>query len=318
MAVARREPWRHGRSRLVLDADRPQLPSVPVDPRPRRDRSRRGKPPWKRPKEPRGDSGSADEVRRLMARAFRRLSADEASRALYIDFEGRKDEAPVLLGVLRRRGRGEEPWVQQDIVDPAFAGLGGRALSLHEAVSAVVVRAESRDRRIVSWSEHDLEVVRSLADRDPDLVQRFEARYANALRVARRWRWWLYDGVRPGVRRPRAVSRVHRLPRPAGCRRGQRRRDDPPDPRSAGPRPRADRRPAGPLATAPRPQPPRLRRHEAPVRHGDARARGGGDRLRPDGRATSFKRNRSGSRRPGWQTPPSQTPGGRLRHRGRS
>lgn len=36
------------------------------------------------------------------ANAFKRLSAPEALRALYIDVEGRKDQPPVLLGVLRR------------------------------------------------------------------------------------------------------------------------------------------------------------------------------------------------------------------------
>lgn len=36
-----------------------------------------------------------------LSRGFKRLSADEAANALYIDFEGEKDRAPVLLGTLR-------------------------------------------------------------------------------------------------------------------------------------------------------------------------------------------------------------------------
>jgi hypothetical protein len=129
-------------------------------------------------------------------RPFRRLSAAEALRALYIDFEGEKDEAPVLLGV-HRRGRGARPFVHQDVLDEAFANLGAPAISLHQAVEKVVRRAERRDRRIVSWSEHDLEVVRTLRDQDPALVARFEARYANALDVARRWRNRCHGGDRP-------------------------------------------------------------------------------------------------------------------------
>jgi hypothetical protein len=132
-----------------------------------------------------------------LSRGFKRLSLDEARHALYIDFEGRKDQAPVVLGVLRRRGRGQRPWVQQVIVDETFASLGLSTLSLGAAVEAVVMRAERRDRRIVSWSEHDLEVVRTLREEAPELVERFEARYANALAVAKRWRTLAYDRKRP-------------------------------------------------------------------------------------------------------------------------
>ena len=130
------------------------------------------------------------------ASSTKRLSAAEALRALYIDFEGRKDEPPVLLGV-HRRGRGSRPFVQQDVVDPAFEGLVPRYLPLREAVESVVLCAEHGDRRIVSWSEHDLRVVRALRGEDPELVARFEARYANALAVAKRWRNRVHDGNRP-------------------------------------------------------------------------------------------------------------------------
>ena len=130
------------------------------------------------------------------SKTSKRLTAAEALRALYIDFEGRKDEPPVLLGV-HRRGRGSRPYVQQDVVDEAFAGLVPRYLPLHGAIENVVRRAEHGNRRIVSWSEHDLRVVRTLADEDPDLVARFEASYVNALAVAKRWRNRLHGGDNP-------------------------------------------------------------------------------------------------------------------------
>lgn len=129
-------------------------------------------------------------------RTSKRLSAAEALRALYIDFEGGKDQPPVLLGV-HRRGRGSQPYVQQDVVDEAFAGLVPRYLPLRDAVENVVRRAEHGDRRIVSWSEHDLNVVRTLADEDPALVARFEARYANARAFAESWRNKLHDRDKP-------------------------------------------------------------------------------------------------------------------------
>jgi hypothetical protein len=49
----------------------------------------------------------------------------------------------------------------------------------------------------VSWSEHDLRVVRTLRTDVPDLVDRFEARYANARAVAERWRTLCHDRVKP-------------------------------------------------------------------------------------------------------------------------
>jgi hypothetical protein len=130
------------------------------------------------------------------ARPFRHLLEAEALRALYIDFEGEKDRLPVLLGV-HRRGRGARPFVQQDVLDEAFAGLAGACLSLHGAVQKVVRRAEHGDRRIVAWTEHELKVVRTLGAEDPELVARFGARFVNARAVAERWRNKLHDGDRP-------------------------------------------------------------------------------------------------------------------------
>lgn len=128
--------------------------------------------------------------------AFKRLSAAEALRALYVDFEGEKDKAPVLLGV-HRRGRGTRPFVYVDVVDETFASLAESSRSLQQTVANVVRRAENGDRRIVSWSEHDLNVVRALRDVDPDIVARFEGRYANARLVARRWRNKRHGGDNP-------------------------------------------------------------------------------------------------------------------------
>ena len=128
---------------------------------------------------------------------FKTLTAHEARRALYIDFEGQQDRAPVLLGILRRRGRAAEPSVFQVVIDPDFDAAGPALRELRRAIEIVVIRAEARERRIVSWSEHDLEVVRRLRDEDPDLVARFERRYANALAVAKRWASKLHPETKP-------------------------------------------------------------------------------------------------------------------------
>lgn len=125
-----------------------------------------------------------------------RLSAADALRALYVDFEGNKDQPPVLLGV-HRRGRGARPYVQQDVTDPAFDGLVPRYFPLPEAVRNVVRRAEHRNVPIVAWTEHELKVVRRDCADDANLVARFEACYVNAYSVAKYWRNRLHGGARP-------------------------------------------------------------------------------------------------------------------------
>ncbi|MEO8463120.1 MAG: hypothetical protein ABI555_07895 [Chloroflexota bacterium] len=128
---------------------------------------------------------------------FKRLTAAEAQRALYIDFEGGRGKPPVLLGILRRGRKGTEPSVFQAVLDPVFEAAGPASRAFRKAVETAVQRAERGDRRIVSWSQYDLKVVRSLADEDPDLVARFERRYVNALAVAKSWAWQLHRADKP-------------------------------------------------------------------------------------------------------------------------
>ncbi len=130
------------------------------------------------------------------AKAFKRLTQAQALRALYVDFEGEKGRPPVLLGV-HRRGRGARPFVAYDVLGEAFGVLADSTLTLHAAITKLVQRAESRDRRIVAWSEHELDVVRTLTDDDPALVARFEARFANARAIAERWRNKCHAGDKP-------------------------------------------------------------------------------------------------------------------------
>ncbi len=114
-----------------------------------------------------------------MSKQFKQMTAAEARTAFYVDFEGGKDAPPVLIGILRKH-------TQQYVVEPAFRELGPDFLELRQAVATVVTRAEKQARRIASWSEHDLEIVRSLTN-EPELIRRFEARYANGRALAARW-----------------------------------------------------------------------------------------------------------------------------------
>jgi hypothetical protein len=131
-------------------------------------------------------------------RAAREISPDEAGDALYIDFEGEKDKAPVLLGCARRPGRGPNKWVWQAITDPAFEPLARadriELLPLADAVERMLQRAEARNCRIVAWSRHELEIVEEYC---PEKLERFESRYVNARSVAVRWRNKCHEGRKP-------------------------------------------------------------------------------------------------------------------------
>ncbi len=148
---------------------------------------------------------------------FKSLTATEAQRALYIDFEGGRGKPPVLLGILRRGRKGTEPSVFQTVVDPVFEAAGPETRDLRKAVETAVLRAERGDRRIVSWSQHDLKVVRSLADEDPELIARFEARYVNALAVAKGWAWQLHRADKPADGKLSAYLELIRYEVPAGA-----------------------------------------------------------------------------------------------------
>jgi hypothetical protein len=130
-----------------------------------------------------------------------RLTPREPRRALYIDFEGRKDAAPVLLGCAHRAGKGSQPWVWQAVTDPLFEPLTRadddiELLSLPDAVERIVQRAEARDRLIVAWSEHELDVVK---DHAPQHLDRFEARFVNARTFAVYWRNACHAGRKPAT-----------------------------------------------------------------------------------------------------------------------
>ena len=128
------------------------------------------------------------------------ISPEDAGRALYIDFEGEKDKPPVLLGCANRVGRVAEPWAWQAVTSPLFGPLaaadGIEVLPLPDAVERILQRAEKRDRLIVAWSEHELDVVKNYC---PEHLDRFEALYRNARTFAVHWRNTCHGGHRPAT-----------------------------------------------------------------------------------------------------------------------
>ena len=108
----------------------------------------------------------------------------------------------MLLGCANKPGKGERPWVWQAVTSSLFAPLATadalELLSLPNAVERILQRAESRDCRIVAWSEHELNVVRKGC---PEHLDRFGARFVYALGVAKRWRNKCHDGNKPPLLR---------------------------------------------------------------------------------------------------------------------
>lgn len=122
--------------------------------------------------------------------ATRRIKPWETQAGIYVDFEGRKAEDPVLLGVLFNRDReGTGPWViEQFVMDPQMqevdeaAGATCTARSIEAAISSVIDRSGAEQRHLISWSQHDWEIMRRISGERA-------FRYRNAIRTARGWRY---------------------------------------------------------------------------------------------------------------------------------
>lgn len=129
--------------------------------------------------------------RRRRPRALRPLTARQAQRAIYYDFEGPAVDGvpPMLLGAcwLEDPDQSHSPLVfRQYILDPFLADLeclGGGAvfLSLEEAVGSLLELSDLGRRHLVSWSTHDASVIRQFTEQRA-------FRHRNAISTAKRWR----------------------------------------------------------------------------------------------------------------------------------
>lgn len=126
----------------------------------------------------------------------RLLGALEAQRAFYVDYEGSKGRAPTLLGYLV----GDE--LSAGIVEPLFAPCHAHYRAAHaeradhvSLLAALIDRAEREDRLIVSWSEHDLRVMREALAGDTELEAVLTRRHRDGRLTARRWRSITHAGV---------------------------------------------------------------------------------------------------------------------------
>ena len=117
-----------------------------------------------------------------------KITADELSRAIFIDYEGNIDRDPTLLG-WRIDGRSHAAILEENF---ETCGDRYRAKDIHsidhkQLVSEIVSQASNEDRVIISWSEHDLRIINQhLSTKDQN---RLSPRYRNAITTARSWHY---------------------------------------------------------------------------------------------------------------------------------
>lgn len=114
------------------------------------------------------------------------LCEKDVKQAIFLDYEGNIDKPPTLLG-WRVDGK-----THAAIVEPAFSACSNRYRAknvtlVHHAVLALrlIAQAEDEGRKIVSWSEHDLEVMSKVLDESQQ--DRLRVVYRNAICTARPW-----------------------------------------------------------------------------------------------------------------------------------
>lgn len=137
------------------------------------------------------------------------LSRTEVRRGIYIDFEGRLEGPPVLLGVLWVPRQGRDPRFVQYVLDSSFRSAVSpprtEARPLERAIELLVRRAADQRRVLIGWSTHEIDVVRGHA---PGIADRFEAVYRDGKAAAKRWR----SVERPDLAiEPDERKRKHRL-----------------------------------------------------------------------------------------------------------
>jgi hypothetical protein len=122
-----------------------------------------------------------------------RLTQAEAARAVYVDFEGTAVDAPSLLGMAWADGdelRFLQLVFEEELWPAARAKSEERGGSCRPAtwtdVSWLRQLSESQDRRVVAWSNHELDELSGRAA--PEDRDWFAANVVNAIPIAKRWK----------------------------------------------------------------------------------------------------------------------------------
>lgn len=135
----------------------------------------------------------------------RTITPDEADNAIYIDFEGRQGEPPVLLGSLYAEGQKRPDQdrliLRHDILDDSlrslheevpvtpitFAEYRTEVRSLRATYADLIGRAHKQDRLIVAWSRHELTASLSDPSISDHVRDELLERFRDGKETAKRW-----------------------------------------------------------------------------------------------------------------------------------
>ena len=138
-----------------------------------------------------------------MATKAEPLTVSEAQRAIYIDFEGFKGKPPTFFGwvwAVGKKASDDHIACIHDIHDKALQPLVGevelppgavgtyeqRPFSVGQSINDLARRAGNQDRRIVSWSTHEMIQIAE-SELSPSLLRMFEHNYRDGKITAKKW-----------------------------------------------------------------------------------------------------------------------------------
>jgi hypothetical protein len=116
------------------------------------------------------------------------LTTDDIKQAIFVDYEGSKDKPPTLLGYMI------DDHIIAAIVEPCFYDCRERYRAKH-AVQAdhinvlveLIHRAENEGRVIISWSEHDYNLMTAALSEHKIEAALLKNAFRNAIFTTRRW-----------------------------------------------------------------------------------------------------------------------------------
>ena len=143
------------------------------------------------------------------------LTVSEAQRAIYIDFEGFKGKSPTFFGwvwAIGKKASDDHLACIHDIHDKALWPLVGEAelppgavgtyeqrpFSVGQSINDLARRADNQDRRIVSWSTHEMIKIAE-SELSPSLLRMFEHNYRDGKVTAKKWFQQLDLGTAKGT-----------------------------------------------------------------------------------------------------------------------
>jgi len=142
----------------------------------------------------------------IAKKAHANFSQEEASRAIYVDFEGFKDKTPSLVGILF------DGVLTQVVLDPrlfpAAVVKGCKTGSIHDVACDLRERCQAEDRTLVAYSGHELRTFATYSGVD------FSDVYRNALLIARKW-WNVFHHGKPIDRKLKSFLTAIGAPMPA-------------------------------------------------------------------------------------------------------